>query len=184
MLFIVLIVFVSPPPLPLHLFVTQIFFHGACCCCQSCTHFAKKKTRGAFGRNAKKKNHESTTVLNKQKRTICVFKCWLICQLAPFEALRSLAKTSTIQRHGPFFASCRTKNNIRQTCLFSYIYPYHIGRTCPVKAFSWSRNGAFWGRMEGRDAHPQSTEFNHKKCAEVPFTSSSTPKANLVSENE
>ena len=46
--------------------------------------------RGTFGRNAKK--HDNTTVLNKQKRTICVSKCWLNCQLASCEALRSLEK--------------------------------------------------------------------------------------------
>ena len=38
----------------------------------------------------KKKKHENTTVSNKQKPTICVFECWLDCQLTPFEALRSL----------------------------------------------------------------------------------------------
>ena len=55
------------------------------------TNFAKKKTREACDRDAKK--HEQTTVLNKQKRTICAFKCWLTVQLASVEALLSLAKT-------------------------------------------------------------------------------------------
>ena len=51
------------------------------------THFTKKRE----GHSAEmQKKHANTTVLQKQKRTICVFKCWLNCQLASFEALLSL----------------------------------------------------------------------------------------------
>ena len=55
-----------------------------------------KKTRGHSAEM--RKAHENTTVLNKHKRT---FTCWLICQVATFEALRLLEKkkTWTIQRH-------------------------------------------------------------------------------------
>ena len=84
-----------------------------------------KKTGGAFGRNAKK--HENTTVLNKQKRTLCVFKCWLNCQMASCEALLSLEKkkTSPIQRHHAarsLFASCRTKPDVRQNYVISSVF--------------------------------------------------------------
>ena len=44
------------------------------------------------------KQHENTTALNKQKRTICLVKCWRHRQLACFEALLTFEK-STIQRH-------------------------------------------------------------------------------------
>ena len=60
---------------------------------------SQKNERDIRPKCKKKKKHENTTVLKKQKRTICVFKCWLNCQLAPFEALRSLEQPSTIQRH-------------------------------------------------------------------------------------
>ena len=62
--------------------------------------------------------HENTTVLYKQKRTICVINCWLNCQLASFEALRSLEKShrrsnANVER-GPFFCVLSHKDDIRQ----------------------------------------------------------------------
>ena len=56
---------------------------------------------------------KNTTVLKKQKRAICIFKCWLNCQWASVDALLSLEKT--VDDPTPpwsavlFFASCRTK---------------------------------------------------------------------------
>ena len=52
----------------------------------------KKKNEREVHSAEMQKKHENTSVLNKQKRTICVFKCWLSCQAASFEALRSLEK--------------------------------------------------------------------------------------------
>ena len=46
------------------------------------------------------KQRQATTSSQNRKRSICVFKCWLICQLASFEALQSLEnKPSTTQSH-------------------------------------------------------------------------------------
>ena len=103
--------------------------------------------------------HENTAVLKKPKRTVCASKCWLSCQLASFEALLSLEKKpSTVQRHrGPrsLFCVLSHKNEIRQNCVISYVLSFHIGRTCPVKEFSWSRSGAIFGiAKKGHDAHP------------------------------
>ena len=67
------------------------FCFTGCFVADPATHFAKKKS-GACCRHAKK--HENTTVLNKQKRTVCLFK------VALFEALLSVDKIpSMIQRH-------------------------------------------------------------------------------------
>ena len=81
--------------------------------CQPSHKFRKQRE----GIRANWKKHEHTTVLKKQKRTICALKkCWLNRQLACFEGLRSLEKkkkTSTIPTPSwsavPFFAVCRTK---------------------------------------------------------------------------
>ena len=45
----------------------------------------------------------------------------------------------------PFFGVLSHKSDIRQNCVISDIFSYHIGGTCPVKELSWSRNGAFCG---------------------------------------
>ena len=65
----------------------------------------------------------------------------------PLKLCGHLKKPSSIQRHRgarSLFPSCRTKAiSVKlRNCL---CFPYHIGRTCPVKDFSWSRNGAFCG---------------------------------------
>ena len=66
------------------------FFYGAFRC-QSCHTF--KKTNNRVIRPECKKENENITVLNKQKRIVCVFKCWLDSQLASLEALLSLEST-------------------------------------------------------------------------------------------
>ena len=54
---------------------------------------ARTATKKREGHSAEMQKHEHTTVLNRQKRAICVFKCWLNCQVASFEGLLSLEKT-------------------------------------------------------------------------------------------
>ena len=64
--------------------------------------FFSLTTRGALGQNEKKKKTRKCNIVEEtKKRTICVFKFWLNCQLASFEALLSPDKKnpSTIQRH-------------------------------------------------------------------------------------
>ena len=70
----------------------------------------------------------------------------------PLKLCCHLNKPSTIQRH----REARSYNNdIRQHCVISYVFSYHIGGTCLVKEFSWSRDGAFFlGPKTGRDEHP------------------------------
>ena len=79
-----------------HRFFVTIFFAGHFVY-KSCYTFRKKKKRGIFGRHAK--TRENTTVLKKQKHTICVFKCWLNCQLASSKFCGYLKKPSRIQPH-------------------------------------------------------------------------------------
>ena len=110
-------------------------------------HKFHKKTKG--GIRPKCKKYENTTVFNKQKRTSCVFKCWLNCQLACFEALLSLEKKNIDDPTPPWSAVLflrlvthkRYTSKLRDVLCF---FQYHFGGTCPVKEFSWSRNGAFW----------------------------------------
>ena len=111
------------------------------------TNFAKKKkTRGAFGRIAKKQQqqHENTTV----KPLSAYSKCWLICQMASFEALWSLEKTiddpTPPWSAVPFLRLVAQKRYPSKLCNF-LCSSYHIGETCLVKEYSWSRNGAFLG---------------------------------------
>ena len=42
----------------------------------------------------------------------------------------------------------KKKNDVRQNCVMSCVFSYHIGGTSPVKELSWSRNGAFVGTQE------------------------------------
>ena len=102
------------------------------------THFSKKNERNI---RPKRKEH-------KQKRTVCGFKCWLNCQLASFEALRSLEKT--IDDPTSSWSAVPVLRLVPQkpypsNCVISNVFSYHIGGTCPRKEFSWSRNGAFFG---------------------------------------
>ena len=95
------------------------------------------------------KKHENTTVLNKTKKsTICEFKCWLSCQLAPFEALLSLKKkhqrSNAIAERGACLRLVVQKRYPSKWRNF-YVIPHHIGQSCPDKEFRWSRNGAFFG---------------------------------------
>ena len=132
------------------------------------TNFTDKR-EGAIGRDAKK--HENTTVLNRQKRTLCVFKCWLNCQPASFEALLSIEKNhrraNAIVERGPFFCVLSHKNDIRQHCVISQVFSYHVGGTCPVKDFSWSWNGALLEtEKKGLDARPHASS-NQGKASQV-----------------
>ena len=111
-------------------------------------HISQTNERGTFGRNAKK--HENTTVLNEQNRTLCVFKCWLKCQLASFEALLSLEKkthrrSKAIVERGPCFASCRTRTICVEIGPPSFLVSH---QTSPVQEFWWSQNGAIWDQKK------------------------------------
>ena len=96
-----------------------------------------------------KKNKKIQECSTNKKRTICAFECWLNCQLASCDALPSLEnKPSTIQRHRGarslilrLVVQKRYSSKLGNFCVFSY----HIGQTCAVKEFSWSRNGALRG---------------------------------------
>ena len=131
------------------------------------THFTTQKNER--GIRPKFKKTRKSTVLNKQKRTICVFKCWLNCQLASFEALLSLAKPINDPTQSwsvvPFFASCRTKRYPSKLGIY-FVFSYHIGQTCPVKEFWWSRNGAFF---ENKKKRPRRT--SHGQCRHTPLGS-------------
>ena len=120
-------------------------------------HISQKNERGI--RQKCTKHRKFRTVLNRQKRTICVFKCWLNCQLASFEALRSLEQKN-INR--PCHFQCLTAS-IQKRCPSKMhdfpVFSYHIGGTCPVKECSWSRNGAFFGDRRKATTHIHS-EFN------------------------
>ena len=109
------------------------------------------KTRGAFGRNAKKRKFNSVESQSASK-------CQLNCQLASFEALRSLEKTiddpTPSWRAVPFLRFV-AQNRYPSNCVISLSFSCHIGGTCRVNEFSWSRNGAFFGtEKKGRNEHP------------------------------
>ena len=75
-----------------------------------------------------------TSNYNSVEYTYCAFKCCLNCQVASFEALRSLEENhrrsnATVER-GSFFASCRTKTRSVKTCIIFNVFLYH-----PVKDF-------------------------------------------------
>ena len=74
-------------------------------------------------------------------------KFWLNYQLASFEAL--LSREKTIDDPTPSCCSVPFSRLVAQKRYPSKVlnclgFPYHIGRTVPVKEFSWSRNSAFW----------------------------------------
>ena len=100
-------------------FRDHVFFSGHFVA-NPATNFHTKKREGIWP--TCKKKHEHTTVLNKQIRTICVFKCWLDCLLASFEALLSLEKAIDEPTPSwsavPFLASCRTKTTSVKLCTF------------------------------------------------------------------
>ena len=125
--------------------------------CQSCHTFRKKKKKKRERRSAEMQNkQENTTVLNKRRRTICEFKCLLNCQLASFEALLSLEMTIEDPTPSwsavPFFASCRTKTISVKIGYFPMFFVSNR-KTCPVKEFSWSRTGAFFGTEKKAATH-------------------------------
>ena len=125
--------------------VTKIFFYGAFRC-QSLPPNSQN-TRGAFGRNARSRKYNSVCSINK-RRTICVFKCWLNCQLASFEVLRSLEQTSnaaTPSWSAVLFFCVLSHKTISGKFRDFQCFSCQIGRTCPVKDFLVSRNGAFFG---------------------------------------
>ena len=100
----------------LHAIVTQFRFFTVAF--QLHKHDCHKKHMNANARRIRptcRKKTEHTTLLNKQKTcTVCVFKCWLNCQLASFEALLSCRlkksqRPNAIVERSPFFVSCRTQ---------------------------------------------------------------------------
>ena len=93
-----------------------------------------------------KNKDENTKVLNKQKRTICMFKCWLNFQLASFKTLMSREK-KPINGPTPSWSAVPFSRLVVQKRYPSklgnfYVVSYHIGQTCSVKEFWCSRNGA------------------------------------------
>ena len=100
-----------------------------------------QKMRGTFGRNQKKKN--TTAYLRIQvlaELSIGMHPLKLYCHLK-----KKHRRSNAIVERGPFFCVLSYKNEIRQNCVISLVFSYHIGGTCPVKEISWSRNGACFG---------------------------------------
>ena len=56
---------------------------------------------------------------NQQKRTICVFKCWLRCPLASYEALLSFEKTIVERSQNCVLSH---KNDTRQNCVIPNVF--------------------------------------------------------------
>ena len=63
---------------------------------------------------------------------------------------------------GPFFCVLLYKNDIRQNWVIVLCFSYHIGQTCPVKEFWWSRKGAIFGTKKNAAT----------RISKWPFTSS------------
>ena len=105
-------------------------------------YFFKKNERGIRPKCKKQRKHEHTTVL--KKRTIWVFKCWLNCQSASFEALLSFFK----KINDPCRFHCLPAS-VQKRCPSKwsnfFVFSNNLGQTCPVKEFWWSRNGATSG---------------------------------------
>ena len=80
-------------------------------------------------------------MLNEQKRTICVFKCWLNCQLASVEALPVTQKEpSTIQRRRgarSLFCVQSCKNDIRRNWVPSMLSRITSDKHVPIKNLGW-----------------------------------------------
>ena len=103
-----------------------------------------------------KKKTKHTAVLNKQKRTIGEFKCWLNCQLASFEALRSLEKnhrqSNAIAERGPFFASCRTKTISVKLRIFLGFFVSHRRNMSGKRVFVVTERCFVGDKKKGCDA--------------------------------
>ena len=146
----------------------KVFFYGAFRC-QSCHKFHNKRQ----GHSAEMKKHQNTTVLNQQKRTVCVFKCWLNCQnWHTLKLCDHLKKPPTIQRHRGavpllrLIAQKRYPSKLHNFLCFSC----HIGRTCPVKEFSWSRNSAFFGtKKRPRRKSPHNQQVFQRRTPQIPL---------------
>ena len=52
-----------------------------------------------------------------------------------------IKRCNAMVERGSLFCVLSHKNDIRPSCVISYVFSYHIGRTCPVEEGSWSRNG-------------------------------------------
>ena len=116
------------------------------------TNFTKK-TRGAFGRNAKK--HENTTVLNKQTSTICAFQCWLNGHLASFQKRSwhlKKKKTSTPLWSADPFCVLTYKNDIRLHGVMSIFSRLTSDKHVPFWNVGGHGTVQFWGPRKGRDA--------------------------------
>ena len=118
--------------------------------CYFSEHFvANPATHSTKKREGHSAEMQKNTMLKKQRRTLCVFHMLAKLSMASFEALLSPEKKpSKIQRHPgvrSFFCVMSHKNDVRQNCVISFAFSYHIGGTCPVQDFSWSRNVAFFG---------------------------------------
>ena len=110
------------------------------------THF----TENERGIRPKWKTHDHTTVLNKQKRTVCVFRYWLICQLASFEALLSLEKhhqrSTAIVERGSFFCFLLYKYDIRQHWVISLFSRITSGTHVPIRILVITERCNFWDK--------------------------------------
>ena len=99
--------------------------------------------------------HDNTTV-NQQKRTICVLKCWLNCQVASFEALLSHEAV-------PFLRlDVQKRHPVNMMYFVCFLVSHRT--TCTVKECWRSRKGSFLAtKKKARDAHPHFTH-SHTHC--------------------
>ena len=133
----------------------NVSFLGACRC-QPCHKFHKKR-----GHSAEiKKQHENTTVLNKQNALSAYSNAGGIVNWHPLKLC--CHKKKNINDRTPSWSAVPflrlvLQNRYPSTLGNVYALWYHIRQTCPVKECWGSRNGAFFGTRRGRDAHPKET---------------------------
>ena len=129
-----------------HRFFVTIFF-AVHFVYKSCQTFRKKKREGYSADMQKKYNR-----VEKQKRTICVFKCSLNCQWA---SLKFCGHLNSIVQRGPLFASCRTNTiSVKLRNVFRFFVPHRrhmsseimfvVTEGCFFLGTPKNRNGAFF----------------------------------------
>ena len=130
-----------------HPFVTNIFLFTGHYVADPC-HICHTKRERHSAEMQKKKNENTTVLIEPKTHNL---RIQMLAELSigilwsSAVTWKNHRRSDVIVKRGPFFASCRTKNDIRQIWVISYVLSYHIGQTCPVKECSWSRTGAIFG---------------------------------------
>ena len=145
--------------------------------CYFSEHFvANPATHSTKKREGHSAEMQKNTMLKKQRRTLCVFHMLAKLSMASFEALLSPEKKpSKIQRHPgvrSFFCVMSHKNDVRQNCVISFAFSYHIGGTCRYKTFRG--HGTLHFLVPKNSAHPYWTTATWSlctRCRSAPSTS-------------